>query len=368
MMWLLLFALTALVAVVPLWPAIQEWRRPSDAEPLHIDSEDALDPCFLAHDFSARLARANASGQERMGEHAIGRVGESGRWPLTAAEQQEAATARIWQCGGGAVLPPGIRFLAEVSAQGDLRSAEGGHYHALLTAGRLQLSRASTVARWAHGLEVDVGDGCQLRGRVSAERIITLRSDATFTLLHAPQIAFEAARLPAVLRLPVRWTGAAAPCAAPVRWDPVSRRGSSNEKIQVDGQIGWRGDLVSQQDIVLGAGCQAEGSLKARGEIRTGVACVVNGSIVAEGPIELGAQGWVAGSVVSETRVVLGAGCVVGAPGKPATVAAPRIDVGPGAVVHGTLWAGELGRCMGAAVGLTATSDAALVEPQRLAA
>ena len=48
--------------------------------------------------------------------------------------------------------------------------------------------------------------------------------------------------------------------------------------------------------------------------------------------------------MVSETAVLLGAGCTVGAPGCPATVAAPRIEVAPGVVVHGTLWASESGR------------------------
>ena len=41
---LLLIGLTLLVIVLPLLPALQEWRRPSDVTPLPIDEADALEP------------------------------------------------------------------------------------------------------------------------------------------------------------------------------------------------------------------------------------------------------------------------------------------------------------------------------------
>ena len=344
-MWLLLFLLTALVMVLPMAPALREWRHPSDASPLHIDNEDALDPFFLARDFTARLSAAIAGGQRHLGPKAIALVPKTGDWPLSAAEASQGCSSRIWHCSGSAVLPAGVRFLAEVAARDGLRSADAGTCHALWTGGRLQVGAQSTVLRWAHGQEVDVGAGCHLAGRVSADRVITLSGDSTFSLLHAPLVQFEPAMPRPSARLLPRLADAESTLPRHVRWDPTAGRGSSDETILVEGRRGWRGDLVSRGDIVLGARCRVEGSLKARGSIRIEAGCVVGGSLVAEGAIELGPDTAVLGSVVSERSVVLGAGCVVGAPGRPATVAAPNIDVGPSVLVHGTLWAGGCGRC-----------------------
>ncbi|HMZ01888.1 MAG TPA: hypothetical protein PLU79_19740, partial [Burkholderiaceae bacterium] len=73
----------------------------------------------------------------------------------------------------------------------------------------------------------------------------------------------------------------------------------------------------------------------------------VDGSVIAQGEIVVGAGVHVPGSVASETAVVLGPGCQVGAPGRPATVCAPRIEVALGVVVHGTVWAGDSGDALG---------------------
>jgi cytoskeletal protein CcmA (bactofilin family) len=96
--------------------------------------------------------------------------------------------------------------------------------------------------------------------------------------------------------------------------------------------------------LLLGAGSQVGGSLKAHGHVAADDGCRIQGHVVAVGRIELGERCAVRGSLISETAIVLGPGCRIGAPEFPATVSAPRIDVAPGVVVHGTLWASKSGR------------------------
>ena len=347
MTWLLLFAFTALVVLLPLLPAIVEWHRPSDAAPLHIDTHDALDPPFLARSFAARLAATLAVGQTQLGRSPIADAPPHADWPLTAGERRAATSRRVWHAAGDAELPAEISFLAEVAAHGTLRTAAGGVYRALWAGSRLQLAPHSSVLRWAHGAQVDVGPGCRLIGRVSADDSITLRSDTSFTLLHAPTVRFGPGRSGAV----AAETGVfrlGLPDA--VAWDAAAARGTCDESLDLGAHRTWRGDLVCRGDLLLGMNCNAHGSLKAHGDITAAAGSVIAGSMIAQGGITLGTGCVVRGSVISETEIVLGIGCVVGAPGHPATVAAPSIRVASGAVVYGTLWAGEAGRTQDDAV------------------
>lgn len=348
MMWLLLFALTALVVLLPMLPAIAEWRRPTDVVPLYIDTLDALDPPYLARSFVARLATAIAAGQTQLGRSPIAVVGQGADLPLDEAERRAATSWRVWHIEGDAELPAGMSFLAEVAAQGELHAATRGVYRALWAGDRLQLAAHSTVLRWAHGAQVDVAAGCRLAGRVSADECIHIAGQASFTLLHAPTLRFApaTAATPAVAAAPAGLAQMAFRLGLPdeVDWDPAAARGTCNEPLDIADYSAWRGDLVCRADLWLGTGCNVMGSLKAHGDIVVDPLSVVTGSIVAEGSIELGHGCEVRGLVISETSIRLGAGCVIGAPGQPSTVAAPRIEVAPGVVVHGTVWAGEQGQ------------------------
>ena len=346
MIWLLLFTLTGLAVLWPMLPAILEWARPTDVTPLQIDTLDTLDPPCLARSFALRLAAALAQGEKRLGRSEIAEGASNATWPLNASEQETATSRRVWHTRGDACLPPDVNFLAEVSAQGSLRTAAGRVYRALWAGGALELAPGSQVLRWAHGAQVDVGSACRLTGRVSADKSITVHSDTAFTLLHAPTVRF----LPAVTdeiteTHQISWIGL--PDA--VKWDAAASRGTCDGVLDIDPHCAWRGDLVCRGALSLGPGCKVHGSLKTHADLRVGAGSSITGSVIAEGRITLGAGSRVRGSVVSETVIVLGKGCVIGAPGHPATVAAPRILVAPGVRVSGTLWAGENGNSDGMA-------------------
>lgn len=345
MAWLL-FTLTALAVLLPMLPAIIEWRWPSDVAPLHIDTEDALDPPLLARSFVARLRTAVAEGQMRLGQSLIALAPAGDVWTFIERERHSGLSLRVWHAVGDIALPAGMTFLAEVAAGRDLRTAPHEIYRALSAGQRLHLAAGSTVLRWAHAAQVDVHNGSMLAGRVSADERITLWGAASFTLLHAPTVCFgtDPARAAARLAPPLSVPSAGLPKA--VRWDSVAGRGTCDVALSLRAGTAWQGDLVCQTDLTLGPRCFAGGSLKAHGNLLVGAGCRIAGNLVTEGRIELGAACAVHGSLVSETEIVIGAGCVIGRPGALATVAAPRIQIGPDAVVHGTVWAGKVGRTL----------------------
>ena len=372
-----LFLLTAAVLLLPMLPALVEWRWPRDVVPLPIDGQDALDPPFLARSFVEQLAHAMAGGQQRLGRSLIARAPMHGELPLTERERKWLRSRRVWFAPGDLALPAGMSFLGEVAVEGRLCTAANAVYRGLRARGRLELAAHCTILRWAHASVVDVQSGCDLAGRVSAEERINLLGPANFMLLHAPTLCFGTD--PAQPEETPPWTGfararsarglgaahgdgpPAGACGglpAPVVWNEVARRGTCIGALQVASDSQWLGDLVCHGDLALGPRCDAGGSLKVHGDLVASAGCRVAGSLVVGGRIDLGMACVVLGSVVSEDEILLGAGCIIGAPGRPATVSAPRIRVAPGVVVHGTIWALESGR--------TQSTDAWADEPERL--
>jgi hypothetical protein len=348
----LLLLLTIACLLVPTLPALIEWRRPTDVQPLLIDETDALDPTFLAQRFSEQLREADEAGAVRFNGAEMARWhsgAASSAMPLTTGETASGRSARAWRITGDARFPAGLAFDGEAAISGDAVSAAGGDYRGLWVGGKLSLAEGSALRRFAHGASVEVGPACRLEGRVTAGNGLAVASDVTFTLLHAPTIDFIAAPdlpgmpgLLAMTRVTARQMGSHWP--ASVRWDASLRRGLANGSLAIDAAHAWQGDLVCLGNLSLAAGCQIDSSLKARGDLRLGMGCRVTGSVFAEGAIHLAPGCEVLGAVVSETALTIGDGCVFGAPGEPTTVAAPTIRVGPGVLAHGTVWAGESGR------------------------
>ena len=339
----LLLLATFSVMLLPMLPALAEWLRPSDVQPLPIDEADALDPLYLARSFAARLAEAVAAGTGLLGSTAIVACPAAGEpLPLDAAEKSAQASRRLWHAQGDLRLPDGIAFYAEVAAAGSLHTAAGGIYRALWAASAVRLGHRASVLRWAHGDEVFVGESCHLAGRVTAERLLVLAPGVDFMLLHAPRVQFlPHGEKPAFAAMP--GDGAA---LTGVRWDASGRRAIRSGALTVPAGTAWQGDLVCHGDLVLGPRCVVRGSLKVRGRLTVGPGCSIFGNVFAEREAELGSGCNVHGVLMSEVAIALDTGCTLGVPASPITVAAPRIYIGAGVEVHGTVWAEAQGRCV----------------------
>jgi cytoskeletal protein CcmA (bactofilin family) len=358
----LLVALTFCTLLLPMLPALREWRRPSDVQPLAIDEADALDPPFLARSFALRLTGAVASGATQLGNTAIVACPAAGiPLPLTDAERGTGASHRLWYADGDLCMPQGMAFYAEVAAKGSLRTADRGVHKALWAGDALRLGARASVLRWAHGGEVFVGESCQLAGRVTAERLLVLAPGVRFTLLHAPRVQF----------LPERERPAAVPAAgdgaalAGVAWDALHLRAICHGPLVVPAGTAWQGDLVCHGQLALGPRCVVDGNLKVRGRLSVGAGCRIDGSVFAEADIVLDEDCGVRGVLMSETAISLGAGCVVGAPGLPVTVAALRITVGAGVQVHGAVWAGDEGLCGVPAAAMAGAAGTSAAQPSQ---
>ncbi len=359
----LLLLATFSVMLLPMLPALVEWLRPSDVQPLPIDEADALDPPYLARSFAARLAAAVSAGADTLGTTAIVVCPPAAQaLPLTAAEREDQTSHRLWNAQGDLHLPDGMSFYAEVAAAGALRAAEHGIYKALWAGGPLRIGAHASVLRWAHGEEVFVGEGCHLAGRTTAERLLVLAPGSSFMLLHAPRMQFLP-QGPRPVLAAVPGDGAA---LTGVRWDALGRRAIRSGALTVAAGTAWQGDLVCHGDLTLGPRCMVGGSLKVRGRFTAGPGCTVNGHVFVEREAELGAGCTVQGVLMSEVAIALDAGCVLGSPAAQTTVAAPRIDIGAGVEIHGTVWAEAQGRCVAPVAPVAPAAAVAVLGEQAL--
>lgn len=338
---LLLILLTLCIVLLPLVPAFREWRRPTDVTPLPIDETDALEPEYLAQRFSGLIGPALERQQIELGGVPLVHLPANAihaPWPLNDQEIRSGRTRRIWHTDGDCMLPERLHCLAEMSARGAMRSAAGHTYRALLSQAQLSLLPHSRIIRWAHARSMAIGDHCQLPARISATQVLMIGREVSFSLLHAPAIRFTG-QVPADWIIPPdgRWSIGA---SEGVLWDAVTGTGRVPGLLHVPPLRRWHGDLIADRHLSLGEGCEAGGSLRAS-SLNIGAGCTIQGGLMAPGEIYLAAGAQVQSSIVSETLVVLGAGCVVGVPGAHATVRAPRVEIGKGVVVHGTVWSGH---------------------------
>lgn len=339
---LLLIALTLLVVLLPLLPALEEWRRPTDVTPLPIDEADALEPDYMARRFAARLDEAVGQSLISMGNVplvVLTREAVRAPWPLDEREARTGRTRRIWHTEGDCALPERLHGLAEISARGAMRTAPRHAYRALLSGGQLALAERVRVMRWAHGHRVSIADRCSLPGRVTADEVIMVGREVSFSLLHAPAIRFTGLMPEQTTIPPTGWWSIGR--AEGVTWDATRMAGHAARDLHVPPLRRWTGELTVQGHLSLGEGCIAQGTLRASGSISVAAGCKVLGGMVSPGEIYLAAGTEVQSSIVSERAVVLGPGCVIGVPGAHATVRAPRVDIGRGVVVHGTVWSGS---------------------------
>ena len=208
----------------------------------------------------------------------------------------------------------------------------------------MTLAPSITLLRWAHGDTVFADERCQLKGRVTASRRISMSGQCLFTLLNAPEIQFGALSRQQAQSRVIHHNGLP-PEAQP---DSTGTRSVCNDALTVGEQRSWSGDLVCRDDLVLGKQCEVNGSIKSHGHMTLGEDCSIKGNLVAGKTLVLGAGCRVSGAVIAEESIVLGPGCSVGSPASPATVSAPQIEVAEGVVVYGTVWAGQEGVALGA--------------------
>lgn len=356
------FVLTGLVAllfILPMLPALIEYRWPRDVTPLRVVREHDGNVTNFANVFDQYIESRFGKMLPSLGASEICPVrlesgascillGRTAEFSLSAAEHA-ALTVKQLVVGVDAVrLPDNVLFESEVFAGGDFTGGAQSAFRAVLARGKAALVSGSAVLRWIHaGGVLSIANDVQLFGRASSASHIELGIGVEFERLHAPTILF----------------GIAADSVAQSNifpgpicdWQPKANGEMIGGQWRVKGDVAlppgcaYAVPLVAIGNLRVGAASWLKRALKSNGDLVLGDACQVDDAVVATGKVEIGAGCRIRGPVISETEVLLRRGSVVGTLSNPATVSAPRIVIEAGVMVFGTVWARDNGEVRAAA-------------------
>lgn len=346
-----LLALGILLTLLPLIPALVEWRLKRDAEPLQVVRRQDTNIRHFAESF-ARFAAATLErhGVDCRGDHpGLQGVTDKGEpfvflgpgdtLSLSPRERRAGEVDRlVFACGQRHL--PGDRVYRRGIGGRDLVLGRRAICHSVLAEGSLILEDECVIARWlhAHG-PLRVGPNCRLYSRASCDSLMTLAVGVHFERVNAPVIRCGPPRdsvtpRPDFARNRQPWL----PPEPRVHLDAgtvlVERR-----RLEVPAGVRVPASLVSRGTLTLARDTLVTGALKARGALVLGERCIVRGALVSAGRVHIRAGCVVTGPIVAEREVVIEAGTVVGAAHLRTTITAPRVTLCSGVRVSGSVWA-----------------------------
>jgi predicted acyltransferase (DUF342 family) len=344
-------ALVCLVLVVlPFVPTWREWRRPTDKAPLTIASNYTNDIDHFARrlraDAAARLGRDAPTGYEDFNFVPDG--AGTGAWTNTAMDWAGAPRRMISRHD---IRDDGaIRCAQPLYVEGSLRAGAGSVFTAVYATGAIVLGPESEIHDWAHADGVlRMGRNAAALRRISSDTEVELGDEAWFERMNAPTLVFGRPREAGESE------AQAAPLPAAVEQVAASYAELPNAVMQTpqlylvrgDCVLGARrlytGSLVVTGRLIIGPATTVVGDIKVRLDLSIGEDAQVQGAITCEQRAYLFDGVRVLGPLVSENDVLIGTGAVIGLLQSPTTVSARNIIVQAGAVVHGTIWAHEIG-------------------------
>ena len=334
---LALLGVTALWFVLPLLPALRELWRPSDIAALKVVDRSSGHVAYFARNFRQYLGRALPA-EAGVGDYAGKMLDgtEFVRVNLRPAVLQEAGQQvqnRIVILDTPLTLDNGGTYLLELYARAPLVGGAQSVFRAVYAEGELVLGEATQVLRWAHAVgKLNVGAHSVLRGRISSDVGVSLGGDVVFERIGAPVISVGQEQDPPP-----------EPPFAPQSYRLPEGARQIGDHVRIEGDLEIpegvlvHGSLVVAGKLRIGMGAIVQGSVKAHGDLEPADEAQVTGSAVSRTRLMVGQTAWIGGAAIAERRIRLGRGAVVGSPGRPATVAAPEIELATGATVYGQI-------------------------------
>lgn len=336
------FTYTAFVLIcltlltLPFIPALREWLKPTDSAALPVLTNYTSDIDHFAKrlhaDVMAKLGQGQSTGFEDF--DFVASPVDQMNWGL--------ANKRLISRGSiEATLP--IRSARPLYVEGNMRAGADSAFAVLYATGDINLGSASEVHDWAHADGVlRLGSNSVALRRISAGKAIELGTEAWFERLHAPTLRFGSVSR----RVPV-FSDADQTLASFADLPGAIQQTPSLFLIRGDCGLPadrlYRGSLVVTGFLTVGSGTTVIGDVKARRGLSVGPRASVQGAVTCEKRVYLFKDARVFGPIISESDILIGANAVVGLPEAQTTVSACNIIVEDGVVVHGTVWAHEIG-------------------------
>jgi hypothetical protein len=340
-----LFAGAVLMLLLPLLPALIEYRRKTDALPLRVIQDYGGEIRHFAQSFrefvqvlqaplrECALQHSTASGQLRDGSEYI-LLGDENVPFFRRDELAQRLTERVIVCARSFDAPEKMVFTKEVHVHGTLNGAAGNVFRAVLGEKNVRLGAGSTILRWMHAAgAISAEANCTFHGRLSSDELIQLGPWCHFERVNAPCIEFGHGNREEPKVVPSNQSQLDAPV------DRLLLKGDFD--IPAGDVI--HSSVVASGTIRVGRGARILGGLKSNHDLLIGDGAQLEGSAISARHMKIGRHCRVHGPVLAEHHLSIATGTYCGSRQQPTTVSAPTIRIQPGVVVFGTVWAKEHG-------------------------
>ena len=351
-MWFFIFlACTIVVMLLPILPAVIELIARTDVAPLRVIQEYDTDITHFAYGFKNYLEKnfgsffAAARTSEFAFQEGVLRDGtnfqvvQTGGAPSFAHKEiTKSNTNKLILSFSPLELPERMLFETEVYSHASIKTGAFSHFRALLAEEAIELGERCSIMRWVHsGTNLSIGSGSTVFGRASALQSITVGDNTHFERMNAPKIVFGHQ-----LSVPAFNTGGLVEILnLPNVKDVYERRWVIHGNVEVPEQSLFNGDLISMKNMEIGNGTHITGSLKSNKDMHIGSGVRIDGAVFSTGNLYIESGCQIAGPVVAERVLMVERGTTIGSPLVLTTVSAPKIIVGTGVTMHGTIWADE---------------------------
>jgi cytoskeletal protein CcmA (bactofilin family) len=197
--------------------------------------------------------------------------------------------------------------------------------------------------QWAHADgAVQLAANSAAFSRTSSSTIIVVNEGARFERLNAPSIEFGSKNSPFITSTDVEQLTASLGDIANVKKQTPSLyfvRGDC----ELAANTTYHGSLIVTGRLTIGARTTVIGDIKARKDLRVMDGAKLQGAVICNKNIEVFSNASLLGPLLSERDIVLGSNAVVGLPDAPTTVSAKNILVAEGVIVHGSIFAHDVG-------------------------
>ena len=321
---------------LPFIAAFREWLKPTDLAPLPIAHHYSSDIDHFAKrlhaDVKAKLGLGASTGYEDFD------------FVVDWVEDMNWGHARKRLISEFSIeSPTPIRSEQPLYVKGNIHAGDESVFSRLYATGDIDLGIGSEVHDWAHANgAVRLGRQSVGLRRISAGTSIELNMQAWFERMQAPTLYFGASRQEVSAHEEIHQLDASFS-----DFPHAIQKTPSLFLIQGDCQLPankrYQSSVVVTGFLTIGTGTTIIGDVKARKGVSLGSNAFVKGAVTCEKRIYLFKHARALGPLLSESDILIGAQSVIGLLDAPTTVNARNIIVEDGVVVHGTVWAHDIG-------------------------
>lgn len=322
--------------ILPFVPAYWEWKHPSDAAALPISANYANDI-----DHFARRLHADAMARLDLG---MGTGYEDFDFVSTPLEDMQWLTAKKRLISRSSIeTAMSIHSPQPLYVEGNVTTGADSVFSALYATGDIELGADSKILNWAHSDGVvRLAANTLAVKRISAGSVIALAESVRFERLNAPSIQFGShVRSSNHINRLEQSPASLADIANVTELTPSLYFVRGDCELVSDAI--YHGSLIVTGILTIGSRTKVVGDIKARKGLLVLDGASVQGAVTCNKYIHVFSDAFVFGPLLSERDIILDLNVVIGLPEAPTSVSARNILVNEGVMVHGSIWAHDVG-------------------------